>query len=145
MFKAIHTKFFAGYLQVLLMAGALQRRIIQYCDAPGMDLYNTEVIPIDIPPNVTPIRILWCSLVNSVKNHIVPLRKLSCKLGIQNKIQGEAKWWTQPRISERVHKSLSTRGDELPWKPIRLYHGWKRARKFELLEIALNFAKRLRL
>ena len=80
-FKPIHMKFFAGYLQVLLMAGALQRRIIQHCDVSGMDLYNTEIVPIDIPPNVTPIRILWCSFVNGVKNHIVPLRKCIDKNG----------------------------------------------------------------
>ena len=59
-----------------MMADTLQRRIIQHCNAPGMDLYNTEVIPLHIPPNISAIHILWCSLSGSgIQNHIVPLQK----------------------------------------------------------------------
>jgi hypothetical protein len=76
MLRLSHACPLLGYLQVLIMADTLQQRIMQHCNAPGMDLYNTEVIPLHIPPNISPIHILWCSLSGSgIQNHIVPLQK----------------------------------------------------------------------
>ena len=82
LYRVLSIVYFLGYLQVLIMADALQRRSIQNCTSPGMELYNTRVVPLNIPPNVTPINILWCSLSGDKRNHIVPLQK--CKDGNGN-------------------------------------------------------------
>jgi hypothetical protein len=60
------------------MAGTLQRRIVQHCTFPGMDFYNTEIIPMNCSEECISspaINILWCSLSGGVRNHIVPLKK----------------------------------------------------------------------
>ena len=67
------------------MAGAIGKRIVQCCDAPGYELYNTEISPPDACYDINEIRILWCSFGGDTShpNHIVPLMKLS---------HGEGKW-----------------------------------------------------
>lgn len=61
------------------MAGAIGKRIVQCCDAPGYELYNTEISPPDACYDINEIRILWCSFGGDTShpNHIVPLMKLS--------------------------------------------------------------------
>ncbi len=80
MLESIYSAWNIGYIQILLIAGAIERSIVQFSEAGSSFINNTKILPCicadDHLTTKQPVHIMW---TGSALNHVVPIVPGSCK------------------------------------------------------------------